>query len=120
MTQHSNGKDARPAACRLGLVAAAFIWLCAPAQGCAQPSGCALVPNDRNASEQVLRCGDLTIRTATDTQGRLPGKHPRRPSGAQLDSGALMIELKKSKGRKFQILTPHASAAVRGTKWAME
>ena len=38
------------------------------------------------------------------------------PSGAELDSGALLIE----GTRDFQILTPHAIAAVRGTKWAVK
>ena len=32
-----------------------------------------------------------------------------------------MIEFKRAEGRRsFQILTPHAIAAVRGTKWAVE
>jgi hypothetical protein len=39
----------------------------------------------------------------------------------ELDSGALMIEFKPTEGRRnFQIRTPHAIAAVRGTTWAVE
>ena len=38
-----------------------------------------------------------------------------------LDSGALLIEFHPARPQeKFQILTPLAIAAVRGTKWAME
>lgn len=85
---------------------------------------CALVPDERNRSEKVLRCGDrLTIRAAPNTRYRLQSSEPAGdlPSGAVLDVGALLIEFQPSETRRsFQILTPHAIAAVRGTKWAME
>jgi hypothetical protein len=51
----------------------------------------------------------------TNKDGREP------PDGARLDSGALMIEfMPRARLKNFQILTPHAIAAVRGTKWAVE
>jgi hypothetical protein len=85
---------------------------------------CTLVPDDRNRSEKVLRCGDqLTIRAAPNTRYQLQSSEPASdlPSGAVLDVGALLIEFQPSETRRsFQILTPHAIAAVRGTKWAME
>jgi hypothetical protein len=80
----------------------------------------------------ILKCGDdLTIRSAPDTRYRLADQHGRElprdtapkdvPRSAQLDSGALMIEFKATEGRRsFQIRTPHAIAAVRGTTWAVE
>ena len=84
----------------------------------AEPSGCTLVANDHSPSEKILRCGsDLTVRSRPNTKYKVitkGGESP--PTGAELDSGALLIE----GTRKFQILTPHASAAVRGTKWAVE
>jgi ferric-dicitrate binding protein FerR (iron transport regulator) len=103
--------------------AAVCVLLGATAPLFGEADGCVLVPDDRNPSEKILRCGDaLTIRTAPDTRYRLTAQDSQqRPSGAQLDSGALMIEFKPGEGRrKFQILTPHAIAAVRGTTWAVE
>jgi ferric-dicitrate binding protein FerR (iron transport regulator) len=108
------------AAARLALAIA--VWLAAAPLARAQ-DGCALVPDERNPREKILRCGEgLTIRVAPSTVYRLltaPGS--RQPTGARLDSGALMIELDRSKTkRNFQIQTPHAIAAVRGTTWATE
>jgi hypothetical protein len=84
----------------------------------AQPSGCSLIDDPHNASEKILRCGEkLTVRTAPGTRYKLTTPEGQSlPTGAELDSGALMIEGEKP----FQILTPHAIAAVRGTKWAVE
>ncbi len=43
------------------------------------------------------------------------------PVGIRLNDGALLIEYHPARpNEKFQILTPLAIAAVRGTKWAME
>jgi hypothetical protein len=116
------------ASCALWPLLAVSLWLSAPAPVLAEGSGCTLTPDDRNPSEKILKCGDdLTIHSApktryrlTDQQGQeLPKDAP--PKGAQLDSGALMIEFKPTDGRRnFQILTPHAIAAVRGTTWAVE
>jgi hypothetical protein len=99
------------------------LWLGASAQGLAQPAGCTLVPDDRNPSEKILRCGDtLAIRHAPNTRYRLTGQNGRQaPTGARLDSGALLIEFTPNDRQKnFQILTPHAIAAVRGTRWAVD
>jgi hypothetical protein len=104
-------------------VAAVSIWLCAPAQVLGETNGCVLVPDDRNPSEKILRCGNgLTIRNAPNTRYRLTDQGgQQRPTGTQLDFGALIIEFTPSEGqRTFQILPPHAIAAVRGTKWAVE
>jgi len=103
----------RHAACA---VAAALV-VAASSASIAQQSGCSLVDDPHNLSEKVLRCGDdLTVRTARGTRYKLIQEGQSLPPGAELDSGALMID-----GRKpFQILTPHAIAAVRGTKWAVE
>jgi|SRR5262245_6086077 len=104
----------------LGLATAA--WLFAPESLHAQSAGCALVPAP-GMSEQILRCGrDLVIRPAPFTRYRLTGQQGNEPpTGVQLDSGALLIEFNRGRGRgNFQIQTPHAIAAVRGTKWAVE
>jgi hypothetical protein len=99
------------------------IWLCIPACVVGQSFGCVLVPDERNPSEKILRCGsNLTIRSAPNTAYRLTNPDKRRqPDGARLDSGALLIEFTPNEGhRDFRILTPHAITAVRGTRWAVE
>ena len=99
------------------------IWLCMPASVVGQPNECVLIPDDRNPSEKILRCGsNLTVRSAPNTRYRLTNPDNRRqPTGARLDSGALMIEFTPNEGRRdFRILTPHAITAVRGTRWAVE
>jgi hypothetical protein len=99
------------------------IWLCTPASVLGQSGGCVLVPDGRNPSEKILRCGsNLTIRSAPNTAYRLTNSDNRRlPGGARLDSGALLIEFTPNEGqRDFRILTPQAITAVRGTRWAVE
>ncbi len=99
------------------------IWLCMPASVVGQSNECVLIRDDRNPSEKILRCGsNLTVRSAPNTRYRLTNPDNRRqPTGARLDSGALMIEFTPNEGRRdFRILTPHAITAVRGTRWAVE
>jgi len=86
----------------------------------AQPAGCTLSPDEHNRSEKVLRCGDsLTIRSTPGAKFELNPEGA--PSGAKLDSGALMIEFKPTDQRKdFQIMSPQSIAAVRGTRWVVD
>lgn len=103
--------------------AVAFALLCPQVRVLAEPGGCNLLPDDRDPSIKVLRCGeDLTIRIAADTDYKLSEqKGQALPTSAQLKSGALMVEFKPGpRQRSFQILTPNAIAAVRGTTWAVE
>jgi hypothetical protein len=92
----------------------------------AQAAGaCALIPNDKTPSEKILQCGGaegLTVRAAPGTRYRtLYTKGDPVPAAIRLDDGALLIEFQRSLWRQdFQILTPLAIAAVRGTKWAVE
>jgi FecR protein len=125
-------RDGNPASCALWPLLAVSLWLPAPTLVFAEASGCTLTPDDRYPSVTILKCGDdLTIRSAPDTRYRLADQQGRElprdtapkdvPRSAQLDSGALMIEFKATEGRRsFQIRTPHAIAAVRGTTWAVE
>ena len=110
----------RTRAIALGLIAA-WIGTAAPALG--QPAGCTLVADDRNPKEKMLRCGDdLTIRPAANSKYQVTGEAGQGPpTEVRLESGALLIEFKPSeRAKNFQILTPHAIAAVRGTRWAVE
>ena len=101
----------------------ASICFGAPTSVFGQPSGCTLIPDERNPSDKILRCGDgLTIRTSPNTRFSVTGPDGGRPpTGIHLDAGALLIDFTPSAQRQnFQILTPHAIAAVRGTQWAVE
>jgi hypothetical protein len=85
--------------------------------------GCALVANQADPSEKILRCGDnLVVQAAPGTSYRPVYQQGEGfPSAIRLYSGALLIEFHPRKpGEGFQILTPLAVAAVRGTKWAMD
>ena len=85
--------------------------------------GCRLVPNDRGLAEKTLQCGDsLTIRPAAGAKYHvIPKARQPLPAGVRLDDGAILIEFHPTPAEpNFEILTPLAIAAVRGTKWAME
>jgi hypothetical protein len=86
-------------------------------------AGCTLVPNEHDATEKILRCGEtLTVTPAHGTRySPIPKAGQPPPAAMRLDDGALLIEFHPSPQKEdFQILTPLAVAAVRGTKWAME
>lgn len=112
------------AAGRTLLLAAMLFAAAIAGTGPARAAGaCALVPNERAPSERILKCGEaLTVRPAQGTRYRpLYKKGDPLPAAIRLDDGALLIEFHPvSPQEKFQILTPLAIAAVRGTKWAME
>jgi FecR protein len=101
------------------LFAAAVVGL-SPARAA---GACALIPNERMPSEKILQCGaTLTVRPAQGARYQpLYKKGDPLPVAIRLNEGALLIEYHPaSPQEKFQILTPLAIAAVRGTKWAME
>jgi hypothetical protein len=84
---------------------------------------CALIPDDKTPSEKILQCGEtLKVRAAEGARYQPLYKNgDPLPVGIRLDNGALLIEYHPvTTQEKFQILTPLAIAAVRGTKWAME
>ena len=114
------GRNLLGAAAAVALVFAAAI----PGSGSAHAAGaCALIPDPHTPSEKILQCGDvLKVRAAEGARYRpLYKKGDPLPVGIRLDNGALLIEFHPARPQeKFQILTPLAIAAVRGTKWAME
>ena len=84
---------------------------------------CQLAPDERDPSVKILKCGDnLTMRAARGARYRpVYATGQALPAAVRLDDGALLIEFQPGPGvDQFQILTPLAIAAVRGTKWAVE
>lgn len=71
---------------------------------------------------QVLRCKDgLTIEAERNSDYRLvDADRDGSPEAAELNGRALLIELPAKRRGRFQILTPHAVASVRGTVWAVD
>ena len=69
-----------------------------------------------------MRRKALTVRPAPGTRYQpLYKKGDPLPVAIRLNDGALLIEYHPASPKdKFQILTPLAIAAVRGTKWAMD
>jgi len=90
-----------------------------PAEAQAQAVGCTLQavgPPPR----QVLRCRDgLTIEAEEGADYTLlDSDRNGNPDAAQLRRGALFVDTPARSGRRsFQIRTPQAIAAVRGTQW---
>ena len=62
------------------------------------------------------------VRTAHDTfYHPVDQNATEQPNEVELDGGALMVEFHPSKRHpSFQIRTPYAIAAVRGTKWVVD
>ena len=88
----------------------------------AQAPGCQVVQED-DPPRQVLHCADgLTLTAEQATAFRLlGGAKSGRPRAAELNDHGLLIEAPAgSLSRGFQVRTPHAVAAVRGTTWAMD
>jgi hypothetical protein len=83
--------------------------------------GCAAENSTKLA--QTLRClGGITIVAENGARYILQDKDgDGRVDSAELSSKALLIEVPKRRSAiKFQVTTPQAISAVRGTKWAVD
>jgi ferric-dicitrate binding protein FerR (iron transport regulator) len=72
---------------------------------------------------QTLQCeGGVTIIVENGAQYTLgDANHDGRIDSVELSSKALLLDVqRKSSGKKFQVNTPQAIAAVRGTRWAVD
>lgn len=109
-----------------GLFKAGFVWLACTLgsiQGAtAQPAiqGCSTENSVGNT--ETLHCGaGITIIAEQGARFTLRGGRKGRVGAVELDGKALLIEVPaKSGGNGFQVITPQAIAAVRGTKWAVD
>ncbi|MDB5576131.1 MAG: hypothetical protein JWR80_1307 [Bradyrhizobium sp.] len=85
------------------------------------PAGCSS-HHPANAP-QTLHCpGDLTIVAEDGAKFTLQSLDKKGGvDSANLQSKALLVDAPKQQGkRRFQVTTPQAIAAVRGTKWAVD
>jgi ferric-dicitrate binding protein FerR (iron transport regulator) len=83
---------------------------------------CSLVADPDHAGARMMQCGGVTAHLAAGTDAR-PGGGAKdaAPDALRLNKGALLLEFQPQPGAEtFQILTPEAIAAVRGTNWAVE
>jgi hypothetical protein len=105
----------------LGLAVLLLVFL-APAELESQETGCLLQPTGV-PPRQVIRCGgDLRVEAAAGADYTLVD-HGRDgiPDSATLRGGALLVNAPTRSGTpSFQIHTPQAIAAVRGTEWAVD
>jgi hypothetical protein len=72
---------------------------------------------------QTLRCeGGVTIIVENGARYTLLDRaHKGRVDGVVLNSKAILIEVPaRPGGNRFQVITPQAIAAVRGTRWAVD
>ncbi len=110
--------------CLLAVVVAAWVPPAALAQTAPTEAGpCQLVAYDRGSAERILRCGTaLSVRAEHGASYRPLDQHGEEaPTALRVDGGAVEVEFHAGEGhRTFQILTPFAIAAVRGTKWIVD
>ncbi|MFO1107940.1 MAG: FecR domain-containing protein [Bradyrhizobium sp.] len=73
------------------------------------------------AATQTLRCRDGLIVVAEDGAKFTLQSQGGRVDGVNLQGKAVLIDAPQQKGKsRFQVITPQAIAAVRGTKWAVD
>ncbi len=89
----------------------------------AQPANMGCATESPANAPQILRCeGGVTIVAESGARFTLQDRDGNgRVDSAELSSKALLIDVpKKQGGNRFQVTTPQAIAAVRGTKWAVD
>jgi ferric-dicitrate binding protein FerR (iron transport regulator) len=98
---------------------ACFLWSADNAASQPANAGCLSQPS----AKQTLRCDNGITIVAEDGAKFELRDHNRdgHVDSAELSSKALLVEVpKKPGGTRFDVLTPQAIAAVRGTKWAVD
>jgi len=85
-----------------------------PAQA-QSPAGCK-VEALTDPPRQVLRCGSgLNIEAERDAKYRVVDKNK-----VEVSAGAVLIDVPPGRRGGFQVLTPHAIASVRGTRYVVD
>jgi hypothetical protein len=89
----------------------------------AQPANPGCTTESPANAPQTLRCeGGVTIIAENGARFKLQDRDGNgRVDSAELSSKALLLEVPRTRsGNRFQVITPQAIAAVRGTKWAVD
>jgi ferric-dicitrate binding protein FerR (iron transport regulator) len=89
----------------------------------AQPANMGCTSENSIRLTQTLHCeGGVTIVAEIGARYTVQDRSGKgRVDTVELGSKALLIEvLKRSRGNRFQVVTPQAIAGVRGTKWAVD
>jgi hypothetical protein len=77
--------------------------------------------SEQPGAVQTLRCRDGLIIVAEDGAKFTLQSKGGNVDGVDLQSKAVLVDAPKQKGtNRFQVITPQAIAAVRGTKWAVD
>lgn len=106
---------------KAGMVPAALATM-ASAPAFAQTAGCE-IRQLQDPAREVLACPNgITITAEAGTQFELQDRDGAGgPDAASLQDKALLLETPAgSTGNGFEVITPQAIAAVRGTKWAVD
>jgi ferric-dicitrate binding protein FerR (iron transport regulator) len=114
-------RAALSAAIRLILLSTLFHWPSSEA-ALAQGIGCVL-QTAAGSQRQILRCRDgLTIEAEAGAAYNLVDRNrDSQPDAVNLQGRAILIDAPARSVRQgFQIMTPQAIAAVRGTQWAVD
>lgn len=101
--------------------AAAALLLTLAGTARAQQPLCSAAPAPAGPPRTVLTCGGITIEVEEGAAWDLID-HGRdgELDALRLGSGGALIDYGTAPRRRFQILTPHAIASVRGTVWAVD
>ena len=102
--------------------ALAAALLLAPGVASAQSSGCTM-ERVGGTSRQIMRCADgVTITAEGGARFNLIDRNrDGRPDAVSLRNKAVLVDVDGARrARGFQVLTPQAIAAVRGTRWAVD
>jgi ferric-dicitrate binding protein FerR (iron transport regulator) len=89
----------------------------------AQTPSCTVQPAATPPPRQILRCVDgLVVEAEAGADYTLRGRSSTGPVQAvALNRGAVLVQVPpQAAGRAFQVMTPQAVAAVRGTRWAVD
>jgi hypothetical protein len=89
----------------------------------AQPAGLGCTSAQTAQGTQTLRCEKaITIVAENGAKFELRDRNrDGQVDSVELSNKALMVEVPKKSARKqFEVMTPQAIAAVRGTKWTMD
>jgi ferric-dicitrate binding protein FerR (iron transport regulator) len=103
--------------------ALAIMWAVSLGEAAAQAPNCVIQPASAPPPRQVLRCTDgLTLEAEAGADYTLRGRTGTSvPHEVVLRTGAILVNAPaRASGRGFQISTPQALAAVRGTQWAVD